>query len=434
VLLNRQVPFRYHFKGALRVGSATIDHMISLIVFIAAILIFIGVFSQPIQTAIVYESHRALSIKTSDLLDTILLNPGINATWGIDGTIPTGFGLQDPEFTQYQLSSFSTMRLCSSTGNLIEYDKTSPNIYYKNDTLGFGSSLITPVAEELNYSTTLSLLGINNTYGFQFALTPDITVSVKENQAASPLTLSITATGIGFPFANAPINYCLLQVTMPQNETNYPSYTIQSAVVQTDQQGKAVLTFPSITDPNQVYAFIAYAHLDGVVGVGFRTRVSSFTDQSVVPLVEDIASQKIALAHSYDLNNSASNGFSLKYNTTFVIMKQDYTLSELSLDSLNGVGSVGIVNSGVGNPYPTISLPACTTGIVIVTYQQDGSTQGGIVMMPWGISSLALPVTFGGNPAGQNWVTTDIRQVTVSGITYQAKLSLWNSNENSVAG
>jgi len=174
--------------------------------------------------------------------------------------------------------------------------------------------------------------------------------------------------------------------------------------------------------------------LDGVVGVGFRTRVSSFTDQSVVPLVEDIASQKIALAHSYDLNNSAPNGFSLKYNTTFVIMKQDYTLSELSLDSLNGVGSVGIVNSGVGNPYPTISLPACTTGIVIVTYQQDGSTQGGIVMMPWGISSLALPVTFGGNPAGQNWVTTDIRQVTVSGITYQAKLSLWNSNENSVAG
>ena len=415
-------------------GSATIDHMVSLIVFIAAIMIFIGVFSQPIQTAIVYESHRALSTKNSDLLDTILLNPGINATWGIDGTVPTGFGLQDPEFIQYQLSPFSTMRLCCSTGNLVEYDKTSHSVYYENDTLVFGSALVTPLAEALNYSTALSLLGINNTYGFQFSLTPDITVSVMENQAASPLTLSITATGIGFPFANAPINYCLLQVTMPQNETNYPSYCIQSGVVQTDQQGKAVLTFPSITDPNQVYAFIAYAHSDGVVGVGFRTRVSSINEQSVVPLVEDIASQKIALVHSYDLNNSGPNGFSLKYNTTFVVMKQDYTLSELSLGSLNGAGSVGIVSSGVGNPYPTISLPTCTTGIVIVTYQQDGSTQGGIVMMPWGINSLALPVTFGGNPAGQNWVTTDIRQVTVGGIAYQAKLSLWSSNGNGVAG
>ena len=54
--------------------------------------------------------------------------------------------------------------------------------------------------------------------------------------------------------------------------------------------------------------------------------------------------------------------------------------------------------------------------------------------MPWGINSLALPVTFGGNPAGQNWVTTDIRQVTVGGIAYQAKLSLWSSNGNGVAG
>ena len=46
--------------------------------------------------------------------------------------------------------------------------------------------------------------------------------------------------------------------------------------------------------------------------------------------------------------------------------------------------------------------------------------------MPWGVNSLAFPVTFGGNPAGQNWVTTDIRQVTIDGIAYQAKLELWN--------
>ncbi len=129
-------------------ANATMDHMIALIVFIAAILIFIGFFSQTSQSAIAYESHRALSTKNSDLLDTILLNPGIPNTWGqIDSTV-TGFGVQDPEFTQYQMSSFSLMRLCSSLGNVVEYDKTNPNIYYSNQTSMFGSSLLTPLSAD----------------------------------------------------------------------------------------------------------------------------------------------------------------------------------------------------------------------------------------------------------------------------------------------
>jgi hypothetical protein len=401
-------------------ASATMDHMISLIVFIAAILIFIGLFSQPIQTAIVYESHRALSTKTSDLLDTILLNPGIPANWGQSNCTAQGFGLQDPEFTQYQLSPFSLMRLGSSTGNMVEYDKTSPSIYYNNASLGFGASLLTPNAQALNYSASLALLGINNTYGFQLTLTPDITVSITENHGSSPLDLSISATGTGFPFAGASINYCLILVTLPQTDAEYPFYTIQNGVVTTDQQGIANVTFPSVTDP--VYAFIAYAHLDGVVGVGYFTHGSA-TDQYVVPIVQDMASQEVTLAHNYDLNNSGLAGFSLKYNATFVISTEDYTLSELSLGSPS---SQGIVTSGVGNPYPSIPLPTCTTGILIVTYQQEGSAQGGVVMMPWGISSLAFPVTFGGNPVGQEWVATDIRQVIIGGIAYQAKLALWN--------
>ncbi len=217
-------------------ASATLDHMVSLIVFIAAILIFIGLFSQPIQTAIVYESHSSLSTKTSDLLDTILLNPGINATWGTDGSIPSGFGLQDPEFTQYQLSPFSLMRLGSSTGNMVEYDKTSPSIYYNNASLGFGASLLTPNAQALNYSTALTLLGINNTYGFQLTLTPDITVSVNQtNVLGSPLNLLISASGTGFPFAGATINYCLILVTMAQTDADYPSYTIQTSAITTNQ-------------------------------------------------------------------------------------------------------------------------------------------------------------------------------------------------------
>ena len=54
--------------------------------------------------------------------------------------------------------------------------------------------------------------------------------------------------------------------------------------------------------------------------------------------------------------------------------------------------------------------------------------------MPWGLGSLAFPLTFGGNPAGQEWVTTDIRQVTIGGIAYQAKLELWNLQGYSGSG
>ena len=63
-------------------ASGGIDHMMSMIIFITAFLIFIGFFSQTMQTGIAYAQHNALSTKTSDLLDNILLNPGIPNNWG----------------------------------------------------------------------------------------------------------------------------------------------------------------------------------------------------------------------------------------------------------------------------------------------------------------------------------------------------------------
>jgi hypothetical protein len=409
----------------LKTANATMDHMISLVIFIAALLIFIGLFSQSISTAITYQSHGSLSTKNSDLLDTILLNPGMNATWGMNSGTPSAFGLQDPEFTQYELSSFSLMRLGSSSGNIAEYDKTSPSIYYNQATSNPGGVLLTPASQNLNYSTALRLLGINNTYGFQLTLTPNIAVSIAPTHTSSPLSLAISASGTGFPFANAAIDYCLILATLPQNDMYYPSYTMQNGVTATDQQGSATISFPSVTDSNQVYAFIAYVHMDGVVGIGYFSH-SSTTDQYVVPIIKDMGTQQIALGNSYDLNNTNPALLSLKYNATFVISKTDYTLSQLSLGTSGGPNLVGTVTSGVGNPYQTITLPSYTTGILIVTYQTEGSTKGGIVMMPWGISSLAFPVTFGYIPTRQDWVTTDIRQVTVDGIAYQAKLELYN--------
>lgn len=326
-------------------ASASMDHIISLIVFIAAFMIFIGLFSQNIQTAIGYQQHSSLSTKTSDLLDTMLLNPGVNATWGTDGTIPSGFGLQDPEFTEYQLSPFSLMRLGSSTANVVEYGKSSPNMYYSNLTSAFGVSLLTPTSQDINYSTASMLLGINNTYNFQLMLTPDITVTVTETQASNPLDLSIMASGTGFPFAGATVNYCLILVTLPQDQSDYPSYTIQSGAVATDQQGIANLSFPGVTDPNQVYAFVAYAHMNGIEGVGYHTRVSS-NSQYIVPIIENMTSQQVILAHNYDFDSSETMQSTLKYNATFVFSTEDYSLTTLSL----GDSSPGIVG--------TVSFPA----------------------------------------------------------------------------
>ena len=405
--------------------------MVSIIIFLAAILLFIGLFTNTINTAIVYEQHQGTATKCSDLLDSMLLNPGSPSSWGQSDVAPSSFGVQDPEFTEYQLSAFSLMRLAASTGNLVEYDKTS-NTMYTSVTNGAGAVLLTPNAQALNYTTALQLLGINGTYGFQLSLTPDVTVTVKQANSNPPLSFSVSATGAGFPFAGASISYCLIMVTLGQTQAQYPSYKILNGTALADQQGAASIVFPTVTQPNPIYAFIAYTHLDGIVGVGY-TASTPTTDPTVVPIAQDMKTDSVALANSYDLNNSGSAGYPLKYNVTFVISTQDYQLSELSLGSGSSPGLVGTVTSGVSNPVPTISLPASATGILIVTYQQS-STLGGVVMMPWGMSSLAFPVNFGGNPSRQSWVATDLRQVMIGDVAYQAKLSLWSTKPIGVTG
>jgi hypothetical protein len=408
-------------------ASATIDHLISITIFLAAILLFINLFSQTNQTAIIYQQHRALATKCSDLIDNVLLNPGNPSIWGKENGTPTGFGVQDPEFTQYQLSPFSLLRLASSTADTIVYNKTYPSVLYSQTSMGVGSCLLMPNDESVNYSTALKLLGINDTYGFQLTLTPIITISTTETQAANPLKLSLSATGTGSPLAGATVSYIFIKVNLPAEQVDYPSFTLQNGTAIGDAQGSVSLQFPQITDQNQAYALIAYAHLGGLVGVGQHERVSS-TDQYLVPMISDLSQQKVLLAHSYDLNSSNPACASLKYNATFVLLAEDFTLREMPLDSPNMTGSVV---SGVNNPYINVTIPTYTPGILIVTYQES-ATQGGIILMPWGVSALAYPVTFGGDPLRQEWVTTDIRQVTVNHVSYQAKLALWSNEQKQV--
>ena len=65
-----------------------------------------------------------------------------------------------------------------------------------------------------------------------------------------------------------------------------------------------------------------------------------------------------------------------------------------------------------------------TQGILVIAYSNSGNS--GVVMMPWGFSALGFPMTFGGTPINQGWVATDLRQVQINGVSYQAQLSLWS--------
>jgi len=395
--------------------------MIAVTVFLAATLLFIGLFNQTIQTAVIYQRHRATATKASDLIDNMLLSPGIPIDWGKGDSSPTGFGLQDPEFTQYKISSFSLMRLNSASGTSVNYWKVGSD--YSNITVGSKNFLLVSLNSILNYSTALDLLGIGNQYGFQLSFNPVVTVSVTQENADNPLSLSLDVYGTGFPLVNAQVTYCLMTVALNGADA-FPSYSTFYGNDTTDNQGSVTLSFP--VDSTVSYALIAYAHLGGLVGVGYHERVSS-EDAYVVPFVDNLSEGRILMTHSYDIEYAIPPSAELKYNATFVYLAEDFSLREMPLDN-----SYGQINSSDVGVYGVINIPTDNPGILITTYKSE--TGGGIVMMPWGVSALAFPVVFGGDSTKQEWVATDMRQVTVGGIAYQAKIAVWSLEGYQVIG
>jgi hypothetical protein len=408
-------------------AGSTIDHIVALTVFLAALLLFIALFNQTIQTAVLYQEHRAIASKCTDLLDNILLNPGYPTYWGPSNATPTSFGLQDPEFTQYRLSPFSLMRLNSLSGTPIYYPKTG--LTYSNITMGFGDFLLVPYSEAINYSTVSELLGTNNTYGFQLNIAPIVTVSISEFQSSNPLILSINVAGKGFPLASANLSYCFLTVSL-QGGGSYPSYTTSYGSTYTDEKGMAFLQFASITDDSTSYALIVYAHISGLTGMGYHQRVTS-DQQYVMPLIDDFSTGRVLIAHSYDVHYFGPPVAEISYNATFVLLTQDFTLREVPLD--NSTGKIGKVNYGNGQPYGVVTIPTDNPGILVITYRKSAN-EGGIILMPWGISAMAFEVTFGADMSGKEWVATDIREVTVNNVAYQANLALWSLQGYQVKG
>jgi hypothetical protein len=402
-------------------AGSTIDHMVALTVFLGALLLFITLFNQTIQTAVLYQQHKVIASKCTDMLDNMMLNPGYPKNWSWIGPTPTNFGLQDPEFTQYKLSPFSLMRLRSLTGQTI--NNTRNNMSYSNISMGFGNFLLVPYTQVINYSTATALLGINGSYGFQLTIAPTITVSISESKSSNPLILAINVAGKGFPLSIANLSYCFLTVNL--HSEPYPSYTTSYGPAYTDLEGNAILPFPEITDDNTPYALIVYAHLGGLEGLGYHQRVTS-TQQYAVPLIDDLSQKSVLIAHSYDIHPFADPEADLNYSATFVLVTEDFTLREMPIDN-----STGVVGQAKPNGFMTI--PTTNPGIFVVTYKKS-ATEGGIIMMPWGTSSMAFTVTFGEDMTGKEWVATDTRQVTVDNVAYQAKLALWSLKGYQVIG
>ena len=406
--------------------SSTIDHMVAVTVFLAATLLFIGLFNQTIQTAVVYQQHRAIATKASDLLDTMLLSPGIPVNWGQTDGLPTGFGLQDPEFTQYRISPFSLMRLLSSVGEPVYYSRTGQ--YYSNVTVGDRNFMLVPYSLALNYSTATKLLGINNTYGFQLTLTPIITVSIQEIPQSNPLTIKVIVTGVGSPLSYATISYCFLKVD--NSGPDSPSYDISFGTRTADNTGSVSISIDNVAADDS-YAFIAYARMSGLVGMGYHERTNDH-EQYVVPFIDSFEEGRVLLAHSYNVHeDETETEATVFYTATYVLLTEDFTLREMPIITEK---EHVVYGHGSNQTFGNLTIPTHNPGILVIPYKTTGTNRDGVVLMPWGMSSMAFPVVFGGDPAKQEWVATDMRQVTVGGIAYQAQIALWSLEGYQVNG
>jgi hypothetical protein len=401
--------------------GASIDHMVSVVVLLAAVLLFIGLFSQTLSAGVEYQSNTSTAKKCSDLLDAILLAPGIPTS----GT-PMVFGLENSELSQYQLNPFSLMRIKSTSTPLTSYQKINQN--YSTIPANTGSYLMYPDHDAINYSTALTLLGLTGSYGFQLSLNPVVNISIVEI-STSPLSLSLSVTGTGFPLTNAKINYLLIPVSHNTDIPSFYNVPNQRGSTQTNNVGSASITFSNFyLNQDTTYAFVAFAYLDGISGIGYYQH-SQIGDQKVVPLLGPLSSRTVTLAHSADIPVDSSSSDILYYNTTFVLESQNYAVQETPLVSSDSFGSV---ISGSGNLPPSISMASYTPGILVIAYNGDSSN--GVVMMPWGFSSLGFPLQFGGTPLNHGWVSTDFRQVQINGVSYFAKLSLWSTQGHQEVG
>ncbi len=397
--------------------GVTIDHLVATTVFIAAILLFTGLFAQTLQTAILYQQNRHVALKASDLLDHILLNPGYPYTWGNTNSTLSMFGLQKPGVNGYALSSFALMRLASLSGELVMYPRDS-GLWYSNVSVGDGGYLFIPLSDTISYETASQLLSVNGSYGFQLSITPTIEVSISEFQS-NPLTLKVVARGQGFPLKGAALSYYLYRT----DKTGvYPHIRISTGTNQTDSAGVAYLSFP-FDGTSETYSIVVYAGLSGLLGLGHYSHQSFTKGAGVIPFVVDYERGTVYLAHDWDVHGPKGPPVpTYFYNATFFILTEDFKFQRWSI--ANATGKVNYGGGGGLFYYGETTLPPARPGFLLVTYRSGNDY--GMSIMPWGIGTLAASVLFGGNTLGNVWTATDLRQVSVDLMSYQAKITCWS--------
>lgn len=392
--------------------GVTIDHLASLVVLVSVLLGSIVAYSQIMGAAVTYQQNHQVAMKTAELANT-LLSPGYPNNWGQSNSAPLAFGLQDPEAGGYSLSPFSLQRLLSSQ-NQVYYSKTK--MWYSNSSLGRGGSLLVPVNNAVNYTTAAKLLGVNGTYGFRLTIMPTLNVSISEERL-NPLRLKVGVRGPGLALSGAPLNYFLYHAILNPHADSPLIEVLPPGTSQTNSTGSAYLDFP-IDGSQFAYSIIVYAHLSGLVGIGYYSHITMTQNKYIVPLIQNFEQGKVLLAHNWDINPPGVDDATLYYNATFLVLSETLELTQLQITN-----SSGTVNYGA---YQQVQIPAnATTGILLAAYRKEN--EYGIAMMPWGVSALGFSTVFGGDPSGTDWVATDLRQVTVSKISYQVKVAVWST-------
>ncbi|MCW4016346.1 MAG: hypothetical protein NWF06_08250 [Candidatus Bathyarchaeota archaeon] len=399
--------------------GATIDHMISVTILISALLVAMMAFNGLFASAIEYDRNRQVANKAVDLVNSICLSPGSPVDWGETNDTVLGFGLQDPDSGGYTLSPYSMMRLSSvSSGTqLVEYPPDS-GVFYNNITANFGDAILTPLGGCLNYSDVADLLGITGDYGFSIDVEPTLNVSISKVYGYGHLALKVDVTGSGLPLSGATLNHYLLQVTNEGSATVVPYF----GVSQTDSFGSLLLEYDGIDEVNDAYHFIVYVSLNGLTGVGYYSQ-DDLGDypQFIVPLVSDYDDGTVIIAHSWGVHEYAETPVpAVTFNATFFVLTSDFQLQQLEL-----VNSSTLLNYGSKN-YVTTTLPTSEVGILFISYEWNNYV--GSVVLPWGIGTLGISPYFSSSTgsAGYDFVATELRQVTIDGISYQVKVSVWS--------
>ena len=406
--------------------GATIDHMVSVTILIAALLVAMMTYNGLFASAIDYDRNRQVANKAVDIMNTICLSPGSPVDWGETNETLLGFGLQDPDAGGYALSPYSIMRLMTSNSSsgsqIVYYPKTG--LYYNNLSANYGHGVLTPLGACVNYTTVAELLGLNGQYGFSMDIDPVLDISISQVPVSPPqnqLILKVDVSGSGLPLSGATVNYNLFHV---ESGSQYPLMAAYSGVNQTDSSGSAVIEFEDVDESGDAYSFIVYVSIGGVTGTGYYTHNTiGDENQLVIPFIQDYDQGTVIIAHSWDVNGAGSPPVpEVKYNATFFALTSDFQLQEIEIEN-----NTGHLLYGEGNPYFTTQLPVSEVGLMIISYKRDANRMG-TVILPWGVGTLGVSAYFdeGFGSSGYDFVATELRQVTVDGVSYQVKVSAWS--------